>query len=237
MSGRISSIVIGLITIAGAMFLAWRIGLWLETPVDQVPDVPIHAPTSPPFAKGQVSGDLHFELRDVRLKEERTRAEGAGIIRYSIRHQEVKPAAIAMLRALKGKAPEAEKITLVIRPTVEWPAGDIAEVAWEKGEAVLTYGIPSLVQIDEWNAKVSKNDDRPLLHVPDRETFSTGVAVIIAMNELEKQQKEATEDQLLEQAAKKVGAPYTAAKRSKDYIRAYYTGNKYGSEKFELKLP
>lgn len=236
MSGRTPSILIAAVSIGVALFLAWRVGLWLEPEPDGVPDVPIQAPTSPPYAKGQVSPELHFELRDVRLSEEGKRAEGFGIVRYSVKREEVRPVAEAMLRTLKAKAPVAEIVFLTLRPAVDCPACDIAEVSWKKGVAEIRFGIPSMAQIEEWNLGVGKIDGRVPLHLPDRETFSAGIAVIMAMDALKKQKPETGEESLLEQAAQQAGVPYATAKRSREFIRAYYTGNRYGSEKFDLKL-
>ena len=42
------------------------------------------------------------------------------------------------------------------------------------------------------------------------------------------------EDQILEQAAAVTGLPYVVVKRHRDFMTAYYSGNAFGSETFDM---
>lgn len=246
MNGRTYKLITGIISLFIALFLAWRIGLWLEPepqPGSPAPAVPSPAAKEPPFVTGTVKKDLGFEVRNVRFSDKGKTVEGIGIIRFDSDRSELKAAAVAMVTKLKEKVPAAERITLTMKPSVDCPVCAMAEVAWDRGKAVLRYGIPSLEQMEAANARIgTKNEagetvDRPRLYRPDRETFGAGLTVTLAMDAARKKNPVLGDEDLLEQAAAATGLNYVVARRHRDFMSAYYTGNSYGDETFNLPLP
>jgi hypothetical protein len=246
MNGRTYKLVTGIISLFIALFLAWRIGLWLEPapqPGNPAPAVSSPAAKEPPFVAGTVKKDLGFEVRSVTLDDTGKALTGIGIVRFDSDRSELKAAAVAMVKKLKEKVPAAERIALTLKPAVDCPVCAMAEVAWDRGTAVLRYGIPSLEQMEAANARIgTKNEqgetvDGPRLHRPDRESFGAGLAVTMAMDAARKKNPALGDEQLLEQAAAATGINYVVARRHRDFMAAYYTGNSYGDETFNLPLP
>ena len=246
MNGRTYKLVTGIVSLFIALFLAWRIGLWLEPEPRQgspAPAVSSPAAKEPPFVAGTVKKDLNFEVRSVTLSDQGKTVEGIGIVRFDSDRSELKAAAVAMMRKLKEKVPAAERIALTLKPAVDCPVCAMAEVAWERGDAVLRYGTPSLEQMEAANARIGTKKetgetiDGPRLHRPDRESFGAGLAVTLAMDAARKKNPSLNDEQLLEQAAAATGLNYVVARRHRDFMAAYYTGNSYGDEKFNLPLP
>lgn len=246
MNGRTYKLVTGIISLFIALFLAWRIGLWLEPelrPEGAAPAVSSPVAKEPPFVTGTVKKDLGFEVRNVRFSDRGKTVAGIGIVRFDSDRSELKGAAVAMVTKMKEKVPAAERITLTLKPAVDCPVCAMAEVAWDRGTAVLRYGIPSLEQMETANARIgTKNEkgetvDAPRLHHPDRESFAAGLAVTVAMDAARKKNPALGDEQLLEQAAAATGINYVVARRHRDFMAAYYTATGYGEETFTLPLP
>ncbi len=246
MNGRTYKLVTGIISLFIALFLAWRIGLWLEPEPKQETPVPaVSSPSAkePPFVTGMVKKDLNFEVRNVRFSDRGKTVEGIGIVTFDSDWSDLKAAAVAMLKKLKEKVPAAERIALTLKPAVECPVCDMAEVAWDRGKVELRYGIPSQEQMEEANARIgTKNEkgetvDRPRLYRPDKETFGAGLAVTLAMDAARKKNPALGDEQLLEQAAAATGLSYVVARRHWDFMAAYYTADGSGNETFNLPLP
>lgn len=246
MNGRTYKLVTGIISLFIALFLAWRIGLWLEPePRSGSPAPAVSSPVAkePPFVTGTVKKDLGFEVRSVRISDQGKTVAGIGIVRFDSDRSELKAVAVAMVTKLKEKVPAAERITLTLKPSVDCPVCAMAEVAWDRGKVALRYGIPSLEQMEGANARIGTKDeegatvDRPRLHRPDRESFGAGLAVTQALDTARKKNPALNEEQLLEQAAAATGLNYVVARRHRDFMAAYYTGSGYGEETFTLPLP
>jgi hypothetical protein len=246
MNGRTYKLVTGIISLFIALFLAWRIGLWLEPEPKQgspAPALSSPAAKEPAFATGTVKKDLNFEVRSVTLSDKGKTVEGIGIVRFDSDRSELKAAGVAMVKKMKEKVPAAERIVLTLKPAVDCPVCAMAEVAWDRGKVALRYGIPSLEQMEGANAligtKTEKGEtvDRPRLHRPDKETFGAGLAVTLAMDAARKKNPALGDEQLLEQAAAAAGLNYVVARRHRDFMAAYYTANGYGEETFALPLP
>lgn len=246
MNGRTYKLVTGIISLFIALFLAWRIGLWLEPAPQQgspAPAVSSPAAKEPPFVTGTVKKDLGFEVRNVAFSDKGKAVAGIGIVRFDSDRSELKAAAVAMVTKLKEQVPAAERITLTLKPAVDCPVCAMAEVAWDRGTAVLRYGIPSLEQMEAANARIGTKDeegkpvDQPRLYRPDRETFAAGLAVTLAMDAARKNDPALGDEQLLEQAAAATGINYVVARRHRDFMAAYYTASGYGEETFTLPLP
>lgn len=246
MDNKSVRIIAGTISVAVSLFLAWRIGLWLEpAPAQQGPKPVVaagNATKSPPFASGKVSEQLAYELHRVQPSKDGKIFDGVGLVRFDIRQEELKPVAQSMLKELYKKIPQVQRIHLFIRPSLDCTACTIAEVSSQQGNTVLTFGIPSLAQIDANNALIGTKSpsgekiDRPRLQLPDRESFSGGLAVVMAMDAARKKSPALTEDQLLEQAAAATGVSSVVAKKHLDFMRAYFTGDRFGSETFRTDL-
>ncbi|MBT1075707.1 hypothetical protein [Geobacter grbiciae] len=246
MNGRTYKLVTGIISLFIALFLAWRIGLWLEPEPKQrnpAPAVPSPAAKEPPFVTGTVRKDLNFEVRNVRFGNRGKTVEGIGIVTFDSDRSDLKAAAVAMLKKLKEKVPAAERIVLTLKPSVDCPVCAMAEVTWDRGKVDMRYGIPSLEQMEEANTLIGTKDkkgetvDRPRLYLPDRETFAAGLAITQAIDAARKKNPSLGDDQLLEQAAAATGLNYAVARRSRDFMAAYYTATEYGEETFTLSLP
>ncbi len=246
MNGRTYKLATGIISLLIALFLAWRIGLWLEPDPKQgspAPAVSSPATKDPPFVSGEVRKDLTFEVRSVRFSDKGKTVEGIGIIRFDSDRSELKAAAVAMVRKLKEKIPAAERIALTLKPAVDCPVCAMADVVWDRGKVVLRYGIPSLEQMEAANALIGTKKetgetiDGPRLHRPDKETFGTGLAVTLAIEAARQKNAALGEEQTLEQATAATGINYVVARRHRDFMAAYYTGNSYGDETFNLPLP
>lgn len=246
MNGRTYKLVTGIISLFIALFLAWRIGLWLEPEPKQenpAPAVPSPAAKEPPFVSGTVRKDLNFEVRNVSLSDKGKTVEGIGIVGFDSDRSDLKAATVTMLKKLKEKVPPAERIVLTLKPAVECPVCAMAQAAWEQGKVALRYGIPSLEQMEEANALIGTKDkegetvDRPRLYRPDKETFAAGLAITQAIDAARKKNPSLGDDQLLEQAAAATGLNYAVARRGRDFMAAYYTADGYGEESFNLPLP
>jgi hypothetical protein len=231
-------IAVGVVSIIVALFLAWRVGLWLE-PEKQtsIPatGLPTAAGQGALFLSGEVRQGLTFELRDVRVAEGGKSAEGMGVVRFDVRREDLKPLSVAMLGALKQKLPAAERVKLAVKPYAGAPCV-IGEIEWSGGSTRLSYGIPTQQQIDASNALIGtkEGDDRPRLYVPDGETFASGLSVTLAIEAARAKNPGSSEELLLEKGPVAAGVPYGTAKRSRDFMRWYYTGNRYGSEEFRF---
>jgi|GEM_PF-1837140 len=246
MNNKSVRIIAGIISVAVSLFLAWRIGLWLEpAPVQQGPKAvatTANVAKSPPFASGKVSEQLTYELHRVQPSADGKIFDGVGLVRFDIRQEELKPVVQSMLKELHKKIPHLQKIHLFIRPSLDCTACTIAEVSSQQGNAVLKFGIPSLAQIYANNAQIGnlspsgEKIDRPRLSLPDRESFSGGLAVVTAMDAARRKSPALTDDQLLEQAATATGVSYVVAKKYLDFMRAYFTGDTFGSETFRADL-
>ena len=246
MNGRTYKLVTGIISLFNALFLAWRIGLWLEPEPkqgSQAPAVSSPAAKEPPFVTGAVRKDLNFEVLNVRFSNRGKTVEGIGIVTFDSDRSDLKASAVAMLKKLKEKVPAAERIALTLKPAVDCPVCAMAEVAWDRGKVELLYGIPSLEQMEEANARIGmKNErgetvDRPRLYRPDRETFAAGLAITQAIDAARKKNPSLGDDKLLEQAAAATGINYVVARRGRDFMASYYTATGYGDETFNLPLP
>ncbi|WP_306532469.1 hypothetical protein [Geobacter sp.] len=246
MNGRNYKLVTGIISLFIALFLAWRIGLWLEPDPKQgnpAPAVSSPAAKEPPFVTGEVKKDLTFEVRSVRFSDKGKTVEGIGIVRFDSDRSELKGAAVAMVKKLKEKVPAAERITLTLKPAVDCPVCTMAEASWDRGKVVLRYGIPTMDQMEAANALIGTKKetdetvDRPRLHRPDRESFGTGLAITMAIEAVRKKDPALSDEQALEQASAATGINYVVARRHRDFMAAYYTGTSYGDETFNLPLP
>lgn len=246
MNGRTYKLVTGIISLFIALFLAWRIGLWLEPEPKQknpASAVPSSAAKEPSFVTGTVKKDITFEVRDVRFSNRGKTVEGIGIVGFDSDRSGLKAAAVAMLKKLKEKVPAAERIVLSLKPSVDCPVCAMAEVTWDRGKVDMRYGIPSLEQMEEANTLIGTKDkkgetvDRPRLYLPDRETFAAGLAITQGIEAVRKKNPALGDEQLLEQAAAATGLNYAVAKRHRDFMAAYYTTNGYGEETFTLSLP
>lgn len=228
-------IVIGIISLFLSLFLAWRIGIWLE-PKPAGPSLPAGGPKSPPFATGTVRENLHFEIRNARISGNGTALEGIGIVRFDMDRDQIKPAVLAMLKAVKEKAPAAKAITLELKPAVECPVCTLATATHREGRTVIRYGIPSMEQIERHNALIGTTDgtgrriDHPRLYRPDKETFGAGLAVTMALEAARQKNPAANEEELLNQAAAVSGISTVVAARHRDFMRAYYRGDGFGEE-------
>ncbi|BEH11083.1 hypothetical protein GSUET_26950 [Geobacter sulfurreducens subsp. ethanolicus] len=234
-------IVVGIISLFLSLFLAWRIGIWLE-PAPAGPSLPAGDPKSPPYATGTVQEDLHFEIRNVRISGDGATLNGIGIIRFDTDRERIKPAVLAMLTAVKKKAPAAKMITLELKPAVECTQCTLARATYREGRTVIRYGIPSQEQIERHNALIGTTDgtgrriDRPRLYRPDKETFGAGLAVTMALEAARQKNPSAGEEQLLDQAAATVGISPVVAARHRDFMKAYFTGDGYGEETLDTPL-
>jgi hypothetical protein len=245
MNGRTYKLVTGIISLVIALFLAWKIGLWLEPEPKQTPSAPAPAPTvkEAPFVTGMVKKDVSFEVRNVRFSDKGKTVEGIGIAAFDSNWANLKEAALAMLKKLKETVPAAERIALTLKPGVECPVCTMAEVEWNRGQVSIRYGVPSLQQMESANAAIGTKDetgktiDRPHLYRPDKTTFGTGLAVTLAMDAARKKNPALGDDQLLEQAAAATGLNYVIAKRHRDFMAAYYKARGYGEETFLFPLP
>lgn len=241
MDNKTSKIIIGAVSVILALFLAWRIGLWLEPQPEAKKPVQTlsSAAKQPPFASGKTQGGTSFELRNVRIGVDGKSVEGIGIVRFDIRREELKPVAIAMLRTLKEKVPAVERMSLSLKPSVDCPVCTIAQVAYVKGRTVLSYGIPSIEQINSHNAQIgssrgsARTSETPL-NLPDRQTFGNGIAVTMAIDAARKKNLHMTDEQLLQQASAATGLPDVVAERYRDFMAAYYTENTFGTETFQI---
>lgn len=238
---KMNRLVIGLISVFIALFLAWRIGIWLEPSPEQKAAAtrPITA-KEPPFAAGKVRGDLAFELRNVKASEGGTAVEGLGIVRFDIDRSDIRPAVTAMLKVLKEKNPAAKRITLTLTPSADCPDCGIAIAGYDNGKVKLGYGVPTMKQIEESNSRIGTptasgaKDDRPLLFRPNGEAISKGLDVMKAIEASRRQNPDLNDEQLLDKAAADTGLTYVVVKRHRDFMRAYYSGSAFGSETFEL---
>lgn len=236
-------IIIGIISVFLSLFLAWRIGLWLEPTPEEKSAItsPSPAAKQPAFANGKVRENLPFELRNVKAADDGRSVEGVGIIRFDIDPADIKPAVITMLKVLKGKFPGAKQIALDLSPSIDCPACKIAEARYDNGKVTLNYGIPTMKQIEESNSGIravsasGKAVDRPRLFRPDGETFGIGLNVMIAIEAARKKNPGMNDDQLIDQAAAATGLSSVVAKRHRDFIAAYYSGNAFGSETFGIE--
>lgn len=242
MDNKTSKVIIGAVSVILALFLAWRIGLWLEPEPAAKSSVQTlsSAAKQPPFASGKTQEGTSFELRNVRIEEEGKSIKGIGIVRFDITREELKPVAIAMLRTLKEKVPAVERISLSIKPSVDCPVCTIAQVAYIKGQTVLSYGTPSLEQINSHNARIGssqgsgKTSEQTPLYLPDRQTFGNGLAVTMAIDAARKKNPLMAKEQILKQASAATGLPEVMAERYRDFMAAYYTGNTFGTKTFDI---
>lgn len=235
-------IIIGSITVLVSLFLAWRIGLWLEPgPEEKSATItPSSAAKEPPFASGKVRENFSFELRNVKVTEGGRNVEGVGIVKFDTDRGDIKPAVIAIIKVVKEKFPVVKQITLSLSPSIDCPACKIAEAKYDNGRVTLDYGIPTLSQIEESNSRIGvpsgsgKVDDRPRLFRPNGETFGVGLNVMLTIEAARKKNPGMTDEQLLDQAATTTGLPYAVVKRHRDFMAAYYSGNAFGSETFDI---
>lgn len=245
MNGRTYKLVTGIISLFIALFLAWKIGLWLEPEPKQSPSAPTPPPTTKeaPFVTGKVKKDVSFEVRNVRFSDKGKTVEGIGIAAFDSDWPDLKEAALAMLKKLKETVPAAERIALTLKPGVECPVCSMAEVEWNRGEVTLRYGVPSLKQMEAVNAVIGTKDetgntiDRPRLYRPDKATFGTGLAVTLALDTARKKNPALGDEQLLDQAVAATGLSYVVARRHRDFMAAYYKSSGYGEETFVFPLP
>lgn len=242
MNSITTRIIVGSITVFISLLLAWRIGLWLEPGPEEKNAVITSSPAAkePPFATGKVRENLPFQLRNVTVADGGRSIGGVGIVRFDIDRGDIKPAVVAMLKVVKEKFPAAKQISLNLSPSVDCPACRIAEAAYDSGRVTLAYGTPTLRQIEESNSRADapsaseKGVDRPLLFRPDGETFAIGLRVMMAIDAGRQKNPGLNDDQLLDQAATVTGLPYTVVKRHRDFMAAYYSGNAFGSETFDM---
>lgn len=246
MNNKSVRIIVGTISVAVSLFLAWRIGLWLEPAPTQKGPKPMvttaNVAKSPPFASGKASEQLTYELHRVRQSEDGKIFDGIGLVRFDIRQEQLKPIVLSMLAELYKKIPREQQVHLFIRPSLDCTVCTIAEVSSQQGKTVIKFGIPSLAQIYAHNARIGvaspsgEKIDLPRLYLPDRESFSGGLAVVTAMDAARKKSPSLTDDQLLEQAAAATGVSYVVARKHLDFMRAYFTGDSFGSETFQANL-
>lgn len=235
-------IIIGSIMVFVALILAWRIGLWLEPGPEEKSAMitPSSAAKEPPFATGKVRENFRFELRDVKVTDEGMSIQGVGIVRFDIDRADIKTAVIAMLKVLKEKCPGAKQIILSLSPSVDCPACKIAEAKYDNGKVTLNYGIPTLKQIEESNSRIDVPSDsgnpvvRHRLFRPNGETFGAGLRVMMAIEAVRKKNPGMNDDQILEQASTATGLPFVVVRRHWDFMTAYYSGNAFGSETFDI---
>lgn len=234
-------ILIGIISVFISLFLAWRIGIWLEPSPEQKAAAtrPITA-KEPAFATGKVREDLTFELRKVTVADGGKSLEGFGIVRFDIDRADIKPTVIAMLKIMKEKHPATNRISLSLTPSVDCPACGIAKARYDEGKVKLEYGVPTLQQIEESNSRIGtptasgEKDDRPLLVRPNGEAIIRGLDVMKAIEAAHRENPELNDEQLLDKAAAATGLSYVVVKRNRDFMRAYYSGNGFGSESFTM---
>ena len=244
MEGKSGRVIIGAISVFIALVLAWRIGLWLEPEPrrESLPAASQPAGQDPPFATGKVRENFVFSLREVRATAEGTVVEALGVVPYDIERQDVKPAAVAMLRLLKEKFPLAQQLRVTMVFAKEFSQLVIAEVEHDKGRTLVRYGIPTMEQIEENNRKIGSAEVRGgagetvRLSRPDREGFAAGLDVLRAMALAADKDRTLGNDKLLERAATATGLPYVVARRHHDFLLAYYTGSRFGEEVFSLSL-
>ncbi|GAM10322.1 hypothetical protein OR1_02611 [Geobacter sp. OR-1] len=242
MNNITTRIIIGSITIFVSLLIAWRIGLWLEPAPEEKSAIVTRssAAKEPPFASGKVRENLPFELRNVKVTDGGRSIEGVGIVRFDIDRSDIKPAVIAILRVINAKFPVAKQIALSLTPSVDCPVCKIAEAKYDNGRVRLDFGTPTLKQIEESNSRIGvpsasgKVEDRPLLSRPNGETFGTGLNVMIAIAAGRKKNPGMNDDQLLDQASAATGLSYVVVKRHRDFMTAYYSGNAFGSETFDM---
>ena len=237
---KTNRIIIGTITVLVSLFLAWRIGLWLEpTPAEKgALSTPLYTAKEPAFATGKVRDDLPYELRKVKATEGEKSVAGLGIVRFDIGRGDIKPVVIAMLKVVREKFPAAQQIALDLTPSVNCPDCRIAEARYDNGRVKLAYGTPTLAQIEESNRQIgqpaSEKTDRPLLFQPNGEAFSAGLIVMTAIEAAREKDSGLSDEQLLDAAAAATGLSYVVVKRTRDFMRAYYSGDDFGSESFDL---
>lgn len=245
MNGRTYKLVTGIISLSIALFLAWKIGLWLEPEPKQgnPAPAPSTAAKEAPFVTGMVKKGVSFEVRNVSFGDKGKTVEGIGITGFDGDWPDLKEAALAMLKKLKETVPAAERIALTLKPGVECPVCSMAEIEWNRGEVKLRYGVPSLEQMEKANAVIGTKDesgktiDRPRLYRPDKETFGVGLAVTQALEAARKKNPALGEEQLLNQAVAATGLSYVVARRHRDFMTSYYRANGYGEETFVFPLP
>lgn len=240
---RTDRIIIGFIAVVVSLFLAWRIGLWLEPTPEEKSAIRNLSPAAkePPFARGKVRENLPFELRNVKAADDGRKVEGIGVIRFDIDPADVKPAVVTMLKLLKEKFPVAKQIALTVVPSIDCPACRIAEARYDNGRVTLDYGIPTLKQIEESNSRIGvapasgNAAERPRLFRPDGEAFAIGMNVMSAIEAARKKNPAMNDDQLLDQASAATGLSSVVVRRHRDFMSAYYSGNAFGSETFDFK--
>lgn len=238
---KTNRIIIGTITVLVSLFLAWRIGLWLEpTPAEKgALSTPLYTAKEPAFATGKVRDDLPYELRNVKAAEGGKNVAGLGIVRFDIGRGDIKPVVIALLKVVKKKFPAAQQIALDLTPSVNCPDCRIAEARYDNGRVNLAYGTPTLAQIEESNRQIGQpasgeTDNRPLLFQPNGEAFSAGLIVMTAIEAARGKNPALSDEQLLDAAAASTGLSYVVVKRNRDFMKTYYSGDGFGSESFDL---
>lgn len=235
-------IIIGSIVVAVSLFLAWKIGLWLEPGPAEKAAVAnsSSAVKEPPFATGKVRETVTFELREVKAADDGKSVEGVGVVRFDLERADIKPAVIAILRVIKEKFPSAQRISLILTPSIDCLTCRIAEAAYDNGKVKLYYGTPTLEQMEESNRNIGaqtasgKAADRPVLVRPSGEAYSMGLDVMKAVEAARKSNPGLNDDQLLDKAAAATGLSYVVVKRHRDFMTAYYSGNAFGNEVFDM---